>query len=56
MGGAVVLGQGGGAVAAAAASAGCALSPRAEFIVNPDGSWTYTLDAGCVKKQGSSGR
>ena len=55
MGGAVVLGQGGG-VGAAAASANCALNPKVEFIVNPDGSWTYTMDAGCVKKQGSSGR
>jgi hypothetical protein len=52
-GGTTVLGQGGSV--AVASSRICSEKPTAEFHVNPDGSWSYKLDAGCVKKQGTSG-
>jgi hypothetical protein len=43
----------GGTVTTAAVAPTCTAKPTAEFKANADGSWSYTLDAGCVIKDGS---
>jgi hypothetical protein len=55
LGGATVVSTGSGLSASVLTSTVCSSAPKVDFKTNPDGSWSYTLDAGCVKKVGSGG-